>query len=79
MSQAARLNLERHVLTVLREDPSLMHRMPETAWDAADFVVDQRWRFLASIVSLSEAEGARFALWYAGLREGAILMQRAMA
>lgn len=69
-----RILLSDQVLNTLREDPSLLHRMPEFAWDATSYTVDQRWRFLSDIGLLPDDEARAFALWYSGLRDGARLM-----
>jgi len=77
VTQRERLDLESAVLSTVRQDPSLIHRMPRAAWDAVHCVVDERWRFLSGIGSLRDLEAQRFARWYAGFHEGVMLMHRA--
>jgi hypothetical protein len=77
MSDTATRNLNLlsdRVLATLREDPSLLHRMPESAWDATRYVVDVRWRFLSEIGTMPKDEAQAFTLWYSGVREGVRLM-----
>jgi hypothetical protein len=74
-----RILLSDQVLTTLREDPSLMHRMPESAWDATRYTIDQHWRFLSDIGLMPEDEARAFALWYSGVRDAILLMHAAEA